>query len=329
MAPPLTTTPGSTSYSSVGLGGVPGGFVKKGNREPCTGPGDCNFDYRCDTASGTCVGNQTTRWFDTTCAKPDFTIGLPCGSSTFPVCNRGSKTVAKGSVINFYRKNGGGNMFGQACYPAENCGALTLQGDLLPGNCIDVGGGGTGDNTNCFHNGNNTIYVNAADAAGKALEECTCDNNWTDQKGAATCTSVPPESSFAPRTYDTVFAANCPVGTRVRWGYMAYDTTAASNASGSGDVLFTVQTGDVAGGPYGAVAIAADTPNGSGGSINTAVCAIGGPLPCPVDLFAKLGAADATKPVLHLSVTVTPTPDKQGAPMLNAWRVTFSCIPSE
>ena len=118
-----------------------------------------------------------------------------------------------------------------------------------------------------------------------------------------------------------VYAPECPPGTHVQWGYLAYDTTTPSDST----VVFAARTAETEAlltGPFTPVATAQAAPD-------TQVCPMTGSSGCPVDLYAALGTAAAFGSVLELQVTLNPSSTSTSSPTLHDWQITYSCPPSE
>lgn len=128
---------------------------------------------------------------------------------------------------------------------------------------------------------------------------------------------------YTPTTYEEVYTGTCPQpGTKVQWGFFAYNTV----TPGDSNVVFDAQVSSDNGITFSApvnLAIAKASPN-------TQVCPMGGPAPCPVNVFNKLGGLpNAQKELLKLKTTVNPTTDKLAAPTINNWEITYSCPATE
>jgi hypothetical protein len=130
-------------------------------------------------------------------------------------------------------------------------------------------------------------------------------------------------------TYSQTYKASCAAGYTPQWGVLGWNVKLPSDSSGSASVLFEVHTAPIAAdgsiGAYGALVTAGAAATAPGDE----VCSISGPMPCPKDLYAALGAANAKKGLLELEVTLKPSPAANVAPTLNSWNVTYSCVPSE
>jgi len=176
-----------------------------------------------------------------------------------------------------------------------------------------------------------TVTVTYTTTTNLQIPECNYNNDWSvsKQNPALACQNVL-TGGYATKTYAQTYTSSCPAGTRTQWGYLAYNATTPSDASGSSDVKFQVNTTpslvDGGIGTPTAWVTAADTPAAS----DPAVCSVSGPSPCPKDLYAALGGRPAAQnPVLTLQVTLAPSPDGLFAPTLNNWQITYSCPASE
>lgn len=126
---------------------------------------------------------------------------------------------------------------------------------------------------------------------------------------------------YTPVTYTEVYTGQCPQGTKLQWGFFAYSTA----TPGDSNVVFDAQVSSdgISFSPSVNLAIAKASPN-------TQVCPMGGPAPCPVNVFNKLGGIpNAQKEYLKLSTTVNPTTSGLSAPTINNWEITYSCPASE
>ena len=126
-------------------------------------------------------------------------------------------------------------------------------------------------------------------------------------------------ASSQSETYEAV----CPPGTMPQWGFLAYDTL----TPGDSEVVFSVraatsQAGLATASPQ-VVATARSTPT------DTQLCGLGGPAPCPIDLFTVLGKPAATYDFLQLDMTLTPSSGGTNTPTIHDWKITYSCPPSE
>ena len=56
---------------------------------------------------------------------------------------------------------------------------------------------------------------------------------------------------------------------------------------------------------------------------------MGGPAPCPIDLYTALGGFSAKGEYLSSIATLNPSTDKASGSKLNKWQITYSCVWSE
>jgi hypothetical protein len=176
-----------------------------------------------------------------------------------------------------------------------------------------------------------TATVTYTETTNSQIPECNYNNDWSvsKQNPALACQNVT-TGGYAPTAYTQTYTSTCPAGTHTQWAFFSYNATTPSNASGSSDVKFQVQTAPAladggAGTPTSWVTVA-NTPAAG----DPASCPMSGPSPCPKNLYTDLGGAPgATNEDLTLQVTLTPSPDGQVAPTLNSWQITYSCPPTE
>lgn len=311
------------SFQGGEITSIPPGFVGKGIFEPCDGPEDCQFDHQCKLPGGDCVP-WPSGGVDPACASADLTAGVPC-TGHVPICNRGSTVAPAGVVVYVYPGN---SSHFPKCFPdlSDRDGECVVPAPINPGACVNI------TDANCTKDkgngqllaGNRTVMVNppVGAASGELKPECRCNNNWTDyHSGGCQSQSV---FGYAPSNYKQIYKSQCPQGTRVQWGYLAFDTTTPGDAS----VIFEVRTADPStNGVFTALKKAATAKKAP--LPDTQDCLMAGPAPCPVNLTSLLGVAEAQYETLELIVTLNPTSDKTAGPTLNNWEITYSCPPSE
>jgi hypothetical protein len=318
----VTPTPVVTGYYTEGkiedlIKNSPQGFVDKGLKTPCTGVGDCQFDFHC--VNGTCVDYKPNETLPG-CNKPELTAGMACvvgGIATIPICNRGSVTAPAGVAIYVFPGN---SVQFPTCTPDNNPGICKTTEAIKPGKCVNVAGcpGLTG-------NGNKTLMVNPPKPGNAAwVDECYCSNNWGDYSGAGACVQYP-QYDLAPMTYAQTYQGTCPTGAHVQWSYLAYDTTTPSDSN----IVFAGRTASTAAG----LATAIDKPLATAKATptpDTHLCSMAGPAPCPIDLYtALLGPPAANYAFFQLTTTLNLSTDKTIAPTLKTWKLTYSCPYSE
>lgn len=126
---------------------------------------------------------------------------------------------------------------------------------------------------------------------------------------------------YTPATYTEVYTGQCPQGTKIQWGFFAYDTTTPLDSN----VVFDAQTSSdgINFLPAVNLAIAKASPN-------TQVCPMGGPAPCPVNVFNKLGGIpNAQKEYLKLTTTINPSTSGLTTATIHSWEITYSCPATE
>lgn len=128
---------------------------------------------------------------------------------------------------------------------------------------------------------------------------------------------------LSPVTVTEVYEATCEAGTSPLWKFFSYDTITPRDSR----VVFRARTApteaELAASGYLDLATAAADPD-------TQVCALSGPAPCPINVFAALGGRPtATQRFLELEATLTPTSDRRSGPTFNEWQLTYSCPPAD
>ncbi|MFO0592733.1 MAG: vWA domain-containing protein [Polyangiaceae bacterium] len=166
--------------------------------------------------------------------------------------------------------------------------------------------------------GDGWYYDNAANPTSLTLCPTTCTNVKLDTNGKLEL-KIDCIKQYLPSSTSETYAASCPAGTSVQWGWLGYDTTDPGDSS----IVFSAQTSNdnVTFGALHPLATAS-TAN------NNQVCAVQSA--CRVDLFDKLGEKpDGHMKYLRLQADLKPTTDKLKTPTLNSWQVTYSCTDSE
>lgn len=139
--------------------------------------------------------------------------------------------------------------------------------------------------------------------------------------GAKVEVSIGCPPKFEGTTVEQLYTGSCPPGTKLQWGFLAYNTV----TPGDSNVVFEAQTSTSAAMFPALVPVAT-----AKASPNSQVCLMGGPSPCPVSLFSKLGGIpNAQNELLKLRIKVNPSTDKSQAPTVNNWEITYSCPASE
>jgi hypothetical protein len=325
LAPPASL---GGSYLGGSLSTLAPGFQNKGLKDkkhppffmPCTWPSDCQFDTHC--VAGECVpwGAGET---DASCAGVDLTVGPTC-AGTVPVCNRGRSTAPAGVQVLVLSGNSAqmqddlGLCSGYQGAVAATCATTE---SIPPGGCVDVRG--------CPLGGTQSIVVNppSPPAPVVPISECQCGNDWSVYQIGGSCQSLG-APILAETTFTEPYEAACPEGTRVQWGYLAYQAATPSDASGASSISIHVRTATAP-----ATLSTVDLPGVLLAAVPAsapASCPMGGPSPCPRDVFAGLGGLPrANDEQLELVFTLTPTPSGALGPVVSSWELTFSCPPSQ
>ena len=191
-----SSIPGTLQTTSTGLSTCGGGLNAAGGGCSAPGPTACAQDFRCDTPTHTCVWNGGAGYHDNSLGGADLTIGAGCsfgGVTTFPVCNRGSTSVAEGTALNVSFVGGTTMPDGCAANPTTTCAGVAPTGGLAPGSCVNVpctipetGGFAVvnpGDPTSLEAAGwcgNNIAFAQTANGADTSCATCTyCDTRVT------------------------------------------------------------------------------------------------------------------------------------------------------
>ncbi|WP_170319999.1 vWA domain-containing protein [Polyangium spumosum] len=164
-------------------------------------------------------------------------------------------------------------------------------------------------------------YDDPANPAQLKLCPSTCQTVLGDT-GAKLAVDLGCPGGYDPATFTYEYEADCPPGTKVQWGFLAYDTLTAADTN----VVWKARTAN-AQAALGAATF--ETLATAQASPDTQVCPMGGPAPCPVSLFDELGAAGARRSHLELSITLNPASNKSAAAIVKSWDITYSCPDSE
>ncbi|MBK9259261.1 MAG: hypothetical protein IPM54_05435 [Polyangiaceae bacterium] len=341
VVPEITTVWHAGSFYEL-LDGLPGGFVNKGIKTPCTKQADCQFDSHClptgshgitceDGAANCCMPWKPGE-YDKTCALPDVSAGLACakpdGTKIIPVCNRGYADLVP--PVTIYVFPGNSTQFPK-CEPDKDpsiCHIPNGAPPIKPGECVEV--------SSCAAylpgNGVRTIMVNGPFMAVGNLPdnpdykpECSCDNNWTVWKGTAKSPCQPMQVYQAnPIVKNLVYEANCPSGSRVQWGYLTWDTTTPLDSSVLWEARTATTNAGLGAASYVELGTAKATP-----LPNTQICSMAGPAECPINLYTTFGSSAARNAFLELQITMNPTTDETQGSKVNHWQITYSCPPAE
>lgn len=184
-----------------------------------------------------------------------------------------------------------------------------------------------------------TSVTYQAPALPPAVPECNPSNNWTVSKAnpVVSCDPVT-TTTYPPWTVTRVFQASCPFGTKARWKYFGWDTTAPTGTS----VDFRFRSFDagtsgtcgsltpVTSGTTPAPLVTAHPATST--SPDTQDCDVAAPVApfCPADLTTYLGGdPNDRRDCLQMDAVGNPSASPAASPELVSWRVTYDCAPSE
>lgn len=292
---------------------------------------------------------------------PDLTLGTPCGLGggiIVPICNRGSGPVAAGTVVQVSEEgpsivtptaptlalspDAAAPMLACPTFSSNVCN-VTLAAALNPGQCVRFSGA-----VSCAGglNGNKSLYVNSDRAVTECIiqprvlgppisshgptveqkQQYGCANNYT----AFNASQVPACAVLlAPKVVTFAYAPACSVGEVVQWGKLGWNASLPGSSQIKWDVRVRPRLQD-----GGLGAWSAWIPVGNAQLLPTpldpAVCAIGGPTPCPKDLFAPLGGIPAAR-YENLELRISMLPDATGllGPTLFDYKLLYTCVGAE
>ena len=152
----------------------------------------------------------------------------------------------------------------------------------------------------------------------------------------ATCAAVRPNIGFAvkltlscPGTYtdwehSEIYSGVCPLGSRVSWGFLTFDTSEPPSTSTTFLVRTAPEIIDLPATPLRKLITAAP------GVPDTQKCSMAGPAPCPIDLFSALGGPPAARhEQLELVLDMHTNVSHSRSPTINSWQITYACPPDE
>src|SRR5262249_26013570 len=135
-------------------------------------------------------------------------------------------------------------------------------------------------------------YVDPADPSRAKLCPTTCSTVQADIGAKVQAVLSGPLACVATLsaiTYSQTYHADCPAGTKVKWGYLQYDSTTPADSN----VVFGVRAANTAAGLPMATTTNAATAHAA--PTNTQVCTTAQMPPCSVDLYTKLGGLPAAR----------------------------------
>jgi hypothetical protein len=156
---------------------------------------------------------------------------------------------------------------------------------------------------------------------GACTADAQCCNFPASACASGTCQTLPPVISYPPADWVRDYPSNCPAGTHVVWHAWDWETTTAGNSF----IDFYAQSADTQANLATATSVYLGRASGA---------TIASPFWGSVDVATK-DAANAppvlpTMAFLRITAQLRPsTPGSLQAPVLNAWRQSYSCPPSE
>jgi hypothetical protein len=241
---------------------------------------------------------------NTICPDVDLAVDLGCGDSLI-VCNHGNTDLpANEAELTFYPQ-AGLQFATESPNPGWEVGTCAVTSAIPAGTCI------TQPCDPTVVDDDLTVEVNLV--SGASVTECSVLDNWSYYVDAYTCSGTGGTTTV---TYD--YEATCPNDAYPSWGLLTWNTT----TPGTSNVSFEGRTSydGLYSGVYTALGTAA-TADG------TSTCLVGSLEPeCPVDLTASFWPAGITNQPTHLELVVTLNSDGANAPILEDWKLTYTCL---
>jgi hypothetical protein len=248
-------------------------------------------------------------------ASFDLSLGVPC-QGQIPVCNHGTAPAPAGAVV--YVLPVSLPFGGPEPDVASALGSCTTSTQVDPGACVMVGG------CSDYLNGNAELWVTEP-SGGEARNN---DDNWgynipNVACGAPQCLSAAaPGPCFGSNTLTYDYSGVCPNNDQVpQWSFLTYDSSTPGNSSINFSVMAASSVDQLATEPV----ISLVTVSQAAGN---ETCDLSGPPSknCPVNLYqALLPQGNTNGAVLRLNITINPSSDGAQSPILNNWRISYSC----
>ncbi len=129
------------------------------------------------------------------------------------------------------------------------------------------------------------------------------------------------QTSLGTQIFNHQYQATCGQGKQPQWTFLTWDATTPGDSAISFRVKSAATQAGLATAMFAPLGVARAMPN-------TQLCTLTGPAPtCPANVYQALGG----KPLAHhgnveLEITVNPTSNGQTSPVLNSWKVGYTCV---
>jgi hypothetical protein len=245
---------------------------------------------------------------------PDLALDAPCAGQ-IPVCNHGNASAPSGAVIHVLPTTP--SQLGSPLPSlASELGSCTTTVPINPGACVMV--------ADCAQYLNDNAELWVTYPAG--IVEARVDDNWGYNVPGVACAA--PQclggagACFASSTKTYDYQGSCPNADQVpQWSYLTFEAstpagssiTISAAAAPTKDLLATEPAV-----PLVRVSRAAGNES----------CELSGPASsgCPVNIYsALLPSGTESSALLRLTITLNPSSGGTQSPVLNSWRISYSC----
>jgi hypothetical protein len=267
--------------------------------------------------TGTCVAWQAgeKEGYPGSPGEIDLALGTPCNGQ-IPVCNHGTATAPPNVSVYVLPAD----QFGGPTPP--NTAGITpcvTNAAISAGSCITIP-----DCTNTITSQAAALWVAAP--TGNPREFLTADN-WAYSDPGATCgapqclRAAGANACFTSvvNTYD--YQGSCPNTDQVpQWSFLTFDSVTPGDSS----ISFTVVAAPTVDQLSTEPAVSLVTVTQAAGND---VCQLSGTVQnCPINLYSALVPNGTENSVLlRLIITINPSSDGNQSPILNDWRISYSC----
>jgi|GEM_PF-1600466 len=247
--------------------------------------------------SGSCVENEPG-YTDATCGGYDLALGVAC-SEQVPVCNHGTDEISTTVEVGFWSEASLQMSYADPTVAPD--GICTDTMTIPAGECQVL---------DCVvPSGLHTLMVDPE----SKLSECDGrrSDNWSIHDGR-TC-----GGAGVPQTLNYEYEAECPLNSAASWGLLTWSTETPDTSTIEFRARVASSSGELAGAGFGVVGTAQSTPD------DTQICGLVGVDGCPADITKELDLGDHQGSFLELEIEIQPD---GSAPILEDWKVTYSCI---